>query len=87
MQIQIDRSPFNAVSRLPAPYFTLLVRPRGESEWTIEFGDYDREAVEYDADIYEYDGDDTMILKTEDARQVTIENAAAAYRAKSGAAK
>lgn len=81
MQIQIDRNPFNAKPE-PGPYYVMLVRHEGETEWTVEFGDYDRECVEYDADVYEYDGHMTTILKCEDARQTTVDAAADNYRAK-----
>ena len=44
------------------PYFSLLIKEGGK--WRVEFGDYDREAVEFErADILEYSDHGARDLK------------------------
>jgi hypothetical protein len=67
------------------PYFTLVSRDNINADWTIEFGDYDRETVQSELDDYcdhDYPAANLKIIRTADARQSTIDAAVAALNAR-----
>jgi hypothetical protein len=67
------------------PYFTLVSFDRADETptWTIEFGDYNREAVEFERDDMRSHEPALKfkILRTADARQATIVAAVIALNA------
>lgn len=65
--------------RKPRPYYVLLTRDAADKPWGIEFGDYDRPAVQFERDDFRqnYAATNLRIIRAENARKSTIDNAVA----------
>jgi len=76
------------------PYYVLVARdttPAGNGEWTVEFGDYDKECVHFERDDCIYSnrfeqgrnaGKNCRVLKVKSAHKTAIAKAVAALNAK-----
>ena len=51
--------------RIDYPYFTVLVKFKGESQWFPEFGDDSKDIVQAEAQAFREDGHRTKIITTE----------------------
>ena len=64
-------------------YYTLVARNSADEDWFVEFGDYDREIVQGELDDLAYSHafgrgyarKNMKIMATQDAKQLTIDNA------------
>lgn len=61
-------------------YFWLLIRYDPDADWSIEFGDYDRQVVVEERDALSYPKRDMKIVKMDDDKEQSIKEYIANWR-------